>query len=131
MATINLKKLDGSTAALESRTIDAALGGKVVYPDSAQYDSLRTIWNAMIDRRPAAIVCPASDDDVVRAVNFAREHNLAIAAKGGGHNIAGNALLEGGLVLDFGQMKSVQVDPERRTGRVQPGATLGDVDRAT
>ena len=57
MATISLKKLDGSAAALEKGTIDAALGGKVVYPDSAQYDDLRAIWNAMIDRRPAAIVC--------------------------------------------------------------------------
>jgi FAD/FMN-containing dehydrogenase len=131
MATINLKKLDGSTAALERGTIDSALGGKVVYPGSAQYDDLRVIWNAMIDRRPAAIACPASGEDVVRAVNFAREHNLAIAAKGGGHNIAGNALLDGGLVVDFQQMKSVQVDAERRTARVQPGATLGDVDRAT
>jgi FAD/FMN-containing dehydrogenase len=64
-------------------------------------------------------------------VNFAREHNLAIAAKGGGHNIAGKALVDGGLVVDFQAMREVQVDPDRRTARVQPGATLGDVDRAT
>ena len=131
MATISLKKLDGSTVALERGTIDSALGGNVVYPGSPQYDDLRVIWNAMIDRRPAAIACPASDEDVVRAVNFAHAHNLTIAAKGGGHNIAGKALLDGGLVVDFQQMKSVQVDAERRTARVQPGATLGDVDRAT
>ena len=131
MTTIDMRKLEGSTVALDRGSIDTALGGTVVYPASSRYDELRAIWNAMIDRRPAAIVCPASDEDVARAVNFAHAHNLAITAKGGGHNIAGNALVDGGLVVDFHQMKSVQVDPERRTARVQPGATLGDVDRAT
>src|SRR5688572_7987168 len=92
MATIGMRKLDGTSVTLERAKVDAALGGQVVYADSPRYDELRALWNAMIDRRPAAIVCPASDDDVVRAVNFAREHGLAIAAKGGGHNIAGNAL---------------------------------------
>jgi FAD/FMN-containing dehydrogenase len=131
MATISLRKLDGSGVALERAIIDAALGGKVVHRDSAQYDDVRTIWNAMIDRRPAVIVCAASEADVVKVVNFARAHNLAITAKGGGHNIAGKALVDGGLVVDFQQMKRVDVDPKRRTARIQPGATLGDVDRAT
>ncbi len=131
MATIGMRKLDGSTMAFERGTVEAALGRDVIYPDSARYDELRALWNGMIDRRPGAIACPATDEDVVRAVNFARDHHLAIAAKGGGHNIAGKALVDGGLVVDFLRMKDVQVDPERRTARVQPGATLGDVDRST
>ena len=123
MATIGMRKLDGTSVTLDRAKIDAALGGEVVYPGTARYDELRALWNAMIDRRPAAIVCPVSEDEVVKAVDLAREHGLAIAAKGGGHNIAGKALVDGGLVVDFRQMNAVQVDPDRRRARVQPGAT--------
>src|SRR5205823_3930353 len=92
------------------------------------YDAARTIWNAMIDRRPGLIVRAAGAADVVRTVQFAREHTLLLSVKGGGHNIAGNAVSDGGLMLDLSAMKSVRVDSTRRTARVEPGCTLGDFD---
>jgi FAD/FMN-containing dehydrogenase len=84
----------------------------------------------MIDRKPAAIVRAANAEDVVRAVNFAREHKLLLAIRGGGHNIAGNAVCDSGLMLDLTPMKSVKVDPKARTARVEPGVTLGEFDAA-
>ncbi len=95
------------------------------------YDEARTVWNAMIDRRPAVIVRPTGAADVITAVNFAREHDLPVSVKGGGHNIAGRAVCDDGLVIDLSTMRSVRVDPEARTARVGPGATLADVDRET
>jgi FAD/FMN-containing dehydrogenase len=83
----------------------------------------------MIDRRPAAVVRAAGAADAIQAVDFAAKHRLLLAVRGGGHNIAGNAVCEGGLMLDLSRMKSVRVDPMARTARVEPGATLGDFDR--
>jgi FAD/FMN-containing dehydrogenase len=131
MTTANLRGLDGSTVKLEKSAIDAALRGEVLLPDSAGYDEARSIWNAMIDRRPGLIVRPSNESDVAAAVNFARTNGLFLAVKGGGHNIAGKALVDGGVVIDFGRMKRVDVDRTARVARVQPGATLADVDRAT
>src|SRR5437899_7666759 len=82
----------------------------------------------MIARRPALIARCAIAADVVKAVSFAREHKLVVAVRGGGHNIAGNAVCDGGLMIDLSPMKSVQVDPEKRTARVEPGVTLGEFD---
>ena len=106
----------------------ALLRGHVFTPDTPGYDQARTIWNAMIDKRPAVIAQCASAADVQHAVKFAREQGLEIAVKGGGHNIAGSALVDGGLVLDLSGMKSVRVDPARRTAVVEPGVTLGEFD---
>ncbi len=105
-----------------------SLRGKVVAPTDAGYDQARTIWNAMIDRRPAVIVQCAGAADVVCAVRFAREHGLPIAVRGGGHNIAGSAICNDGLVIDFSAMRSVQIDTRTRRAYVEPGATLGDFD---
>jgi FAD/FMN-containing dehydrogenase len=91
----------------------------------------RTLWNAMIDRRPAAIVRAAGAGDVVQAVNFARENRLLLAVRGGGHNIAGKAACDGELMLDLSAMKSVRMDPAAKRARVEPGALLGDFDRET
>jgi FAD/FMN-containing dehydrogenase len=102
--------------------------GQVLAPASPGYDAARTIWNAMIDRRPAVIARCASAADVVHAIRFARAHKLAVAVRGGGHNIAGNAVCDGGLVIDLTLMKSVQIDPVKRTARVEPGVTLGEFD---
>jgi FAD/FMN-containing dehydrogenase len=85
----------------------------------------------MIERRPAAIVRAANEKDVIRAVKFARTHRVLLGVKGGGHNIAGNALVDGGLVIDLGALRRVEVDAAARIARVEPGATLADVDRAT
>jgi FAD/FMN-containing dehydrogenase len=131
MTTVDLRALDGTTKRIEQTTIREALRGEVLYPDSEAYDEARRIWNAMIDRRPGLIVRAAAERDVVSAVHFAREHRLSLAVKGGGHNIAGKALVDGGIVIDFAGMKRIEVDPAKRVARVQPGATLGDVDRAT
>jgi len=109
----------------------AALRGSLLLPDDAGYDLARTLWNGMIDRRPAAIVRAAGAADVIQAVNFAREHRLLMAVKGGGHNIAGKAACDGGLMIDLAAMKSVRVDAAARLARVEPGALLSDFDRET
>jgi len=98
-------------------------------PGEPGYDEARTIWNAMVDRKPAAIVRAAGAADVLLTVRFAREHKLLLAIRGGGHNIAGNAVCDGGLMLDLSRMKSVRVDPVARTARVEPGVILGEFDR--
>jgi FAD/FMN-containing dehydrogenase len=105
--------------------------GATIGPGDAGYDDARKIWNGLIDRRPALIVQCTGAADVVDAVNFAREHDLLLSIKGGGHNVAGNAMNDGGLVIDLSQMRGVHVDPVSRTVRVQGGATLGDMDRET
>jgi FAD/FMN-containing dehydrogenase len=105
--------------------------GAVLTPDAPGYDEARSIWNALIDRRPALIVQCSGAADVVDAVNFAREQELALSIKAGGHNVAGNAVNDGGIVIDLSQMRGVVVDPATRTVRVQGGATWGDCDRET
>lgn len=112
-------------------TLSASLAGELLRPGSAAYDESRTLWNAMIDRRPGAIVECASEADVVAAVRFASEHGLLLSVLGAGHNIAGNAVCDGGLTISFRRMKAVEVDVAGRSATVQPGATLGDVDAAT
>jgi len=108
----------------------AHFGGDVLLPDSAEYDGVRQIWNAMIDRRPALIARAKSPEDVVRAVKFARKHDLIVSVRGGGHNIAGNAVCDGGLMIDLSLMKHVKVDPSARQAEVEPGCTLADFDAA-
>jgi FAD/FMN-containing dehydrogenase len=108
-----------------------AIGGRVVTPGDGDYEQLRQVWNGMIDRRPALIVQCASSADVAPAIAFARRHALPISIRGAGHNIAGNALADGGLVIDFSRMKAVRVDAARSRAFVEPGATLGDLDEAT
>ena len=105
--------------------------GEVILPNDAGYDSARTIWNATIDKHPALIVRCATTSDVVGAVNFAKANRLALAVRGGGHNIAGSALCDDGIVIDLSQMKAVQVDAAARRATVEGGATLADFDAAT
>lgn len=102
--------------------------GEVILPDDVGYDEVRQIWNAMIDRKPALIARCTSAEDVVQAVDFGRTQNLLISIRGGGHNIAGNAVCDGGLMIDLSLMKNVQVDLTTRRASVEPGCTLGDVD---
>ena len=104
--------------------------GEVLLPRDAGYDEARQIWNAMIDRRPALIARCKSPEDVVQAVKFAREHNVLVSIRGGGHNIAGNAVCDDGLMIDLSLMKNVQVDVKARRAFVEPGCTLGDFDAA-
>ena len=105
--------------------------GAVVRPEDAEYESARRVYNADIDRRPLLIVQCAGAADVVHCVNYARENKLLIAVRGGGHSAPGFGTCDGGIVIDLSRMRSVRVDPERRTAEVEGGCTWGDVDRAT
>ncbi len=107
------------------------LHGELVRPGDAGYDEARSIWNAMIDKRPALIARCENADDVIAAINFARANDLLVAVRGCGHNIAGKAVCDGGLMIDLSPMNSVRVDPDTRTARVEPGASLADMDRET
>lgn len=111
--------------------LQQAMRGRVAVAGSPDYEQARTVWNAMIARHPAVAVRCAGAVDVLRAIKFAREHGLRLAVRGGGHNIAGNAVCDGGLQIDLSPMKSVRVDPARRVARVEPGVTLGEFDRET
>lgn len=111
--------------------LQAHVQGEVCEPGTRSYETARAIWNAMIDRHPALIVRCRTTEDVVECVHFARAHEHLLAIRGGGHNIAGNALCDGGLVIDLSHMRNVQVDSERRRAVVEGGATLGDLDAAT
>jgi FAD/FMN-containing dehydrogenase len=108
----------------------AAFTGEVLQPGDAGFDAVREIWNAMIDRRPALIARCRSAADVVRAVTFGRTHDLLVSIRGGGHNIAGNAVCDDGLMIDLSLMKDVKVDPDARRAIVGPGCTLADFDAA-
>jgi len=109
----------------------AQLDGTVIRPGDADYDEARALYNAMIDKRPALIVRAANVDDVVAAVNYGRENGLDIAIRGGGHNGAGLASVDDGLVIDLSALNGVEVDADNRTVKIGGGALLGDVDTAT
>ena len=111
-------------------SLRAKIKGKVVLPDDPDYEEVRKIWNAMIDRRPAIIVQCAVADDVPPALRFARQNGLEISVRGVGHNIAGNAVCEDGLMIDFSTMRNIRVDAGSRRAYVEPGATLADFDEA-
>ncbi|MEX3843459.1 FAD-binding oxidoreductase [Paraburkholderia sp. BR10882] len=109
-------------------TLKSALRGEALQPGDAAYEEARQIWNAMIERRPALIVRCRGCADVRQTVALARESGLPLAVRGGGHNIAGSALCDGGIVIDLSPMKSVRVEPATRRAYVEPGATLHDFD---
>ncbi|WP_435344838.1 FAD-binding oxidoreductase [Haloarchaeobius sp. HRN-SO-5] len=115
----------------EVTAFDDSLRGRVILPDDEDYDDCRRVWNSMIDRYPAMIVRCAGVADVIASVNFASEHDLLLAVRAGGHNVAGNAVCDDGLVVDLSPMTSVRVHPDERTVRVEPGVTMGDLDRET
>jgi FAD/FMN-containing dehydrogenase len=132
---LNVLKTTGHHTTLTDDTLKqfaASLrGGAVLTASSPDYDEARTLWNAMIDRRPAMIVRCATVDDVVQAVQFARAHDLVIAVRGGGHNIAGNALCDNGLVIDLSRMTNVTVDEAAKRATVEAGCLLSMVDAET
>ena len=105
--------------------------GYLITPDDSHYDYARKIWNGMFDKHPALIAQCIGTADVIQAVNFARENSLLVAVKGGGHNSAGKATCDDGIVIDLSLMRRVYVDPQKKTARVDGGALLGDVDSET
>ena len=120
-------------AALNSAAKALATGyeGEVLTPDSPNYNDVRAVWNGMIDRRPTVIARPRSIGAVQAAVRFATAQNLPIAIRGGGHNVAGHAVCDDGVMIDLSLMRGVTVDPKARIAKVQGGALWGDVDTAT
>jgi FAD/FMN-containing dehydrogenase len=108
-----------------------AVVGAVLTPDEDGYDASRSLWNGVIDRRPAVIVRVAGDDDVIATVGFARSARLPLSIRGGGHNVAGSAIVDGGVMLHFGDRHEVAVDPATGLVRAQPGTTLEELDAAT
>src|SRR5947207_1914481 len=108
-----------------------AFQGALIGPEDAEYGEARKVFNAMIDKRPALIARCASPDEVVKAVGFARDHDLPLAIRGGAHNGAGLGTVDDGVVIDLSLLRDVEVDPEARTVRVGGGCTWGEVDRAT
>ncbi len=113
------------------RTLTEKLDGRVIQPGDSDYDENRALWNAMVDKRPALIARCHSVADVTASVDLAREQGLPVAVRGGGHNVAGLASVDDGLMIDLSPMNAIHVDPSARTARVQGGATWGDVDQKT
>ncbi|WP_138429642.1 FAD-binding oxidoreductase [Fodinibius saliphilus] len=111
--------------------LKSSIEGRIILPEDVDYDKARTIWNAMIDRKPAIIVQCGSAEDVPPAIHFAKEKGLELSVRGGGHHIAGNSIVDNGLTIDFSMMRKVKVDPQKKRATVEPGATLGDFDKAT
>lgn len=119
---------------LENTTIEhfkSHFQGDVVLPTDSNYDEVRQIWNGMIDRKPSLIARCKSTDDVVMAVNFARDNGQLLSVRGGGHNIAGNAVCDNGVMIDLSLLTQVRVDENAKRAFVEPGCTLGDLDEAT
>lgn len=113
------------------QSLQQQMQGQVISPSHPEYDEARRVWNGMIDKYPAMIARCAGVADVIAAVNFARERDFLVAVRGGGHNVAGHATCDGGLVIDLSGMKGIHVDPDKRIARAQSGVTWGELDRET
>src|SRR5450755_378164 len=119
------------TAQAAHSELREGFGGELIGPEDSGYDEARTVYNAMIDRRPAVVARCTSGDDVAQAIAFARRHDLLLAVRGGGHNGGGLGVCDDGVVIDLSRLDAVEVDPVGRTVRVGGGCTWGQVDAAT
>ena len=131
MADLRITTTGGTDTVLDEATVQgfkASVRGSLLRPDDAGYDEARTVWNGMIDRRPALIVRCAGVADVIHAVNFARTNNLLVSVRGGDHSLAGHSVCAGGLMIDLSPMKSVRVDPTKQIARAEGGARWRDFD---
>jgi FAD/FMN-containing dehydrogenase len=134
MRELRVTTTQGADTGLEDTVVEAfkaSLRGALLRPGDVGYEDTRKIHNGMIDRRPALIACCAGVADVLTGVRFAREHDLLVSVRGGGHGMPGFAVCEGGLMLDLSGMKSVHVDPHHRTVRAEAGVTWGEFDHET
>jgi FAD/FMN-containing dehydrogenase len=127
---MNMQEQSPISASLVDALKDS-ITGELLRPGEAGFDSARSVWNARFDRKPDLVIRCACTDDIAAAVNFARQHDLVISVKGGGHDYAGNTVGEGGLLIDLGLMRTVSVDVRARTAVAEAGATWSDVDAAT
>ena len=134
MAERRIRTLAGTERSLDDSLIDklaAGLAGPLLRPTDSGYDTARKVWNGMVDKRPALIARCACPEDVVACVRFARDHDLLVSVRGGGHNYAGKSVCDGGLMIDLSPMKAIRVDAGRRVVRAQAGLRLGEFDRET
>jgi FAD/FMN-containing dehydrogenase len=134
MADLRVTTARGVDTVLKEAVVTAfkqSLRGQLIAPSDDTYDEARRVWNGNIDRRPALIARPAGVADVIQAVNFAREHQLLVTVRGGGHSFAGTGVCHGGLVIDLSLMKGIRVDPVRHTVRAEGGVKWGEFDRET
>ncbi|MDH3450518.1 MAG: FAD-dependent oxidoreductase, partial [Gammaproteobacteria bacterium] len=132
MDYLDFNTLDGTSLKLKAVTVDEfrnKLRGQSIIQGDPEYNESRVIWNGSTDKHPAIMIKCSGSADVIDAVNFAREHGIVVAVRGGGHNVAGNALCDGGMVIDLSKMNSVRVIEKTRRAFVGGGALLGDVDR--
>src|SRR4051794_14456259 len=113
------------------KELEGSFRGQLIRPTDRAYDEGRKVWNGSIDRSPALIARCAGVADVIAAVRFARQNDLVIAVRSGGHSFPGASVCDGGIVIDLGPMRGIRVDPEARTARVQAGVLLGELDRET
>ena len=131
MADIGTARAEGALDAEALRELREGFRGEVIEPHDARYDETRQVFNAMFDRRPAAILRPTGTADVIRAIGLARLTDLPLAIRSGGHSVAGFSSCDGGIVLDLRGLKGIRIDPDRRTARVQGGVDWGELDRET
>jgi FAD/FMN-containing dehydrogenase len=134
MSILEIANQTGGKIAVPTEDLDALGGqlrGSLIRASDQTYDEVRRLWNGMFDRRPAAIACCHGVADVIDAIQFAYDRNLLIAVRGGAHNVAGLASYDDSFVIDLSQMRSVHVNPQTRTARIEAGAQLGDIDRET
>ena len=134
MVDLPLTTTAGSQTVIEGTTVETlktSLRGELLRAGDAAYDEARKVWNGMIDKRPGLIARCTGVADVISAVDFARTHQLLVSVRGGGHNIPGNAVCDGGLMIDLACMRSIRVDPKRRTARAEGGVTWGELDHET
>jgi FAD/FMN-containing dehydrogenase len=134
MADLRVTMISGTKAVLGEGVVEAfraSLRGHLLHAGEDGYEEARTLWNGMIDRRPALIARCTGAADVITCVNFARAHHLLVAVRGGGHGVAGHAVCDGGLMIDLSRMKGLRADPVHRTARAEPGLTWGEFDHET
>ena len=134
MVVLEVATLSGASVVISEEAVEELKGklrGQLILPGDETYDEARKVWNLMIDRRPALIVRCGGVSDVINAVNFARDNDLLVAVRGGGHSFAGNAVCDGGIVIDLSPMQGIWVDPVKQTARAQPGVRWIDFDIET
>ena len=134
LPNLRITGLAGDPTEIGAESLDtfaAGLEGSLLYPSDEGFTEATLLWNGMIKKTPAVVVRAESTQDVVLTIGLVRDNGLELSVKGGGHNIAGLALSDGGLTLDMSGMKEIEVDVDARLARVGPGCNLGDIDRAT
>ena len=134
MVDLRVTTTTGARSMLEEAAVEgfrSSLRGEMLCPGDEGYDEARKVWNAMVDKKPAIIARCAGVADVINSVNFARTNDLLVSVRGGGHNIPGNSVCDGGIVIDTSPMKSVRVNPMGRTARAEPGLNWAELDHET